>query len=718
MDWRWRPAAEVATRIARLLLAETDDATSATRAFPLAGFQEEAVARARRILARRGGVIIADDVGLGKTYVALALIEEALRRGDAVTLVVPASLRGAWAPLVRRIAGPDRSSSGVYVTTHARLSRGSHDSARLAGAGLVVVDEAHAFRNPATRRYRALAARGPGSRLALITATPVNNGPADLHALVRQFARDDAFADVGVVSLRASLLEAGEGSPAGEAARIAREVVVRRTRADIRERAGEAPAGFRFPRRAATAIARYDDSAVPALVSAIGRLELAPYALDLRGRAAAGPDALIRLGLLKRLESGRPAVGASLRRLRSLLSTFADAADRGRLMRPADRPAGLDDGDAMQLSLEEVLLEAAPPGTDLAALAASARRDLNAIGGMLRGLRGADPKLEAIRGWVGALEPGEKVVIFSEFRDTAAALWRALAPTGRVGRVDGGGAWLGARRAGRRAVVERFAPLSSGVAPPPARERVDILIATDVLSEGLNLQDAAIVVSYDLPWNPVRLLQRIGRIDRLGSTHDIVHPVLFVPGAGLDDVLRLTRRLRRKLGGIAATVGAGDAGELLSRLGGTVTGDPLEGLVADPGDPWERLRVRLRETDMPDEPGGADGAAGPSTGGCAVVGLLLQDSPTPPWLILARVRGDPPTLFVVEQGEEAREAGPEAAAALEVALSDATPPPGGAPRLDAERGLQAATRAVAAAVRTRAAAAQAPPRLEHRGPAA
>lgn len=717
MDWRWRPAAEVATRIARLLLAEPDNATPAARAFPLAAFQEEAVRRAKRVLTRRGGVIIADDVGLGKTYIALALMEEALQRGEAVVLVVPASLRRAWAPLVRRIAGREEASSSVYVATHARLSRGTHDGERLADAGLVVVDEAHAFRNPATRRYRALAARGAGSRLILITATPVNNGPADLHALVRQFARDDAFADLGVLSLRAALLDGGEPPAAAEAARIARAVVVRRTRADLRDRSNPGSEPLRFPRRAPTAIVRYDDPAVPVLVPVIGRLELAPYGLDEAGGAAAGAGALIRLGVLKRLESGRSAVSATLGRLRSLLWTFARAADHGRLVRPSDRPAGPGDGDAVQLSLEEVLLDAAPPGTDLAALAGSARRDLEVISALLRELRGEDPKLEAIRGWVGALGPGEKVIVFTEFRDTAAALWRALADSGRVGRVDGAGAWLGSRKAGRRAVVERFAPASSGVAPPPERERVDILIATDVLSEGLNLQDAAVVVSYDLPWNPVRLLQRIGRVDRLGSPHQLVRPVLFVPGAGLDDVLRLTRRLRRKLGEIAATVGAGDAGELLARLGGTVTGDPLEDLIAGPADPWERLRGRLRDRHAREEPRPTDAAVSGEEGSTPVA-LCSGGSRAVEWLILAKVRGSPPALFVAGPGGEVREAGAEAAAVLERALSDVGSPPVGTARSDAERSLDAAAKAVLATGDARDAAGRAPRHIDGRGPAA
>jgi hypothetical protein len=104
-------------------------------------------------------------------------------------------------------------------------------------------------------------------------------------------------------------------------------------------------------------------------------------------------------------------------------------------------------------------------------------------------------------------------------------------------------------------VIERFAPRSNGLPPPPARERVDTLIATDVLSEGLNLQDASTVVSYDLPWNPVRLMQRIGRIDRLGAVHDVVQLHHFLPARHLDRLLGLMARLHTKVSTIEKALG-------------------------------------------------------------------------------------------------------------------------------------------------------------------
>src|SRR5690606_13537216 len=113
---------------------------------------------------------------------------------------------------------------------------------------------------------------------------------------------------------------------------------------------------------------------------------------------------------------------------------------------------------------------------------------------------------------------------------------------GGVAMVHGSDARLGRTRASRRAVIERFAPVSNRARVPRRAERVRLLIATDVLSEGMNLQDARIVVSYDMPWNPVRLAQRIGRIDRLGSPHERIRAFTFAPDDRIEEVLRMMKR--------------------------------------------------------------------------------------------------------------------------------------------------------------------------------
>lgn len=581
------------------------------RAFPLTQFQEEGVRRLRQVLRSRGGAILADGVGLGKTYVALALIEEALRAGHEAVVVVPAALRAAWkGPLQRlRRAGPDGSEApyAIRVVSHAQLSRGASVPPPRRPR-IVVVDEAHRFRNPATRRYRALARMLQGraqpvsaTELLLLTAAPVNNGMDDLYHLVRLFLPDDGLKDAGVPSLRAAFQRESRsgaggavhrsmsvGSDARAVRTTVRELVVRRTRRMVHERFGNASppgADVRFPRRAPLAVVTYEERGIPDRVRSIEALELMAY----------GPGAapLLRLGLLKRMDSSLGAFHRSLRRLRTLLEDLVEAAERGRMLVPGSRP-GRRDSDPLQRLLLGVLADRAPPDMDLRVLAASARRDIRSADTVLAKEPGPDRKALSLEGLLDRLN-GDKVVVFTEYRDTAEILWRALVNRFRVGRVDGAGAWLGGRPAGRAAVVHRFAPASNRRRLPVVREQVDVLIATDVLSEGLNLQDARHVVSYDLPWNPVRLLQRIGRVDRLGSLHDVVFSHLFVPDQGLDEVLGLTRRLRKKLDGITGSVGPEAADDLMEGLARgrlTLVETALESAAdRDTDEPWEALRT-------------------------------------------------------------------------------------------------------------------------------
>jgi hypothetical protein len=206
--------------------------------------------------------------------------------------------------------------------------------------------------------------------------------------------------------------------------------------------------------------------------------------------------------------------------------------------------------------------------------------------------------MDALCELLDGLLNGHLVLLFTEFRETASALWARLRSRGGVARIDGSSAWLGAGRASRLEVVRRFAPRSNGAHPPPMREQVRLLIATDVLAEGLNLQDADTVISYDLPWNPVRLIQRVGRIDRLGSQHDLVGCYNFMPDRHLEDYIALVRRLSTKLEVIRGGLGEEEVvlatadTAFLDRL---VRGDPtvLEEST-EPPDVWSELRPAAR----------------------------------------------------------------------------------------------------------------------------
>src|SRR5206468_4275903 len=202
-----RPAGEaqpcdVVGSAARALLdgpSLAPEAATTSRGSPPAWLAPHQVPAARRltaIIARHGGAVLADAVGLGKSYVALAV---ALARQEPFTLVVPAVLVSQWRDLLNRFGQHE-----VPIVTHESLSK--HPYRPLPSSTvpyrLFVVDEAHRFRNPDTNRYRALARLVVGSRVLLVSATPIHNSIADLLHLLRLFLRDHALAALGVPSLR------------------------------------------------------------------------------------------------------------------------------------------------------------------------------------------------------------------------------------------------------------------------------------------------------------------------------------------------------------------------------------------------------------------------------------------------------------------------------------------------------------------------------------
>ncbi len=176
------------------------------------------------------------------------------------------------------------------------------------------------------------------------------------------------------------------------------------------------------------------------------------------------------------------------------------------------------------------------------------------------------------------------MIVFSAFTDTIIPIHEAVvaaiedAPAGspladyqgRVAppimgayaKVHERGASGGVDQGGRASTIAGFAPQTAGprnaAGEPTAKDEFDILFTTDVLSEGVNLQQAGQMINYDLPWNPMRIVQRHGRIDRIGSKHDYVHLGLFFPAERLDALLELEARLEKKLALADAAVGAGE----------------------------------------------------------------------------------------------------------------------------------------------------------------
>jgi hypothetical protein len=486
--------------------------------------QVEAIDRLRVALAELGGALLADATGLGKTYVAIALAREAARP----LVVAPAGLREMW-----RLALEATRVDAPIVSIES-LSRGGAMDAR---PDLVIVDEAHHVRNPATRRHRALAALCAAARVLLLTATPVHNRPGDFEALLALFL--------------------GERARHLGGAELAR-CVVRRT----------ALVGAGLPR--VLPAEPLDPGGSDAPLAAL--LALPP---PVPPADAGDAGALVLLGLVRQWASSEGALRAALRRRLVTGTAILASVEDGRRPTRADLRRWVTGDDTIQLELPYLLDDtprAPEAGEDMPACGQADRcadrtsgRTLAAIEAHLAGLRTALDALEAHGGCderrVAALlalrirHPGERIVAFTQFADTVHALFRGLRAFPRVAALTADGARVAGGRLTRAEAVWRFAPRAHGRTEPRAAERIDLLVTTDLLSEGVNLQDASVVVHLDLPWTPARLEQRIGRLARLGAAHDRVAVYAMRPPAAAAMLLDMERRLRRKLGAAARVAG-------------------------------------------------------------------------------------------------------------------------------------------------------------------
>jgi hypothetical protein len=459
------------------------------------------------------------------------------------------------------------------------LGRAAFDPVALRGADLVLVDEAHNFRNPATRRYRNLADLLRHTKVALLTATPINNTILDLQHLIDLFAAPGAFRHLGIADYRQAFRRAAADD--ADLRTVISACVVRRTRRFLRAHYGpvrvrdprsDRQIELRFPKRLPPVPVEYDLAGTygDLLTGLEGWLEdlhfhtVEPAAGDTAGaEPGTCPGELLKIIMLKRLESSTEALRSTVVQQLAWSNTALRAIDAGRILTRPDYRAGFQgpaDDPGSQLALFQLMLPA--PSIEPCRIA-ELRRSLEHDARVLARIRdalvavgpGGDRKLHRLIELLDGPLAGKKLLLFTEFRDTARYLHHQLRLRPHIGQIDSGGARLGTERAARSEVIGRFAPRSNGLPEPPERERVDLLVATDVLSEGLNLQDASVVVSYDLPWNPVRLMQRVGRVDRLGALSEHVELHHFIPAHDLDRLLGLMTRLRGKVTTISATLG-------------------------------------------------------------------------------------------------------------------------------------------------------------------
>ena len=618
-------------------------------------FQTSAVKVAAHHLNKRGGVVIGDVVGLGKTIMASALLKIVEEVDGRSLIICPKNLLDMWHDYV------ETYELNAKIVS---LSRVESELKELKRYRTVLIDESHNLRNREGKRYKAIEdyVRSNDSRCVLLSATPYNKSFIDLSSQLRLFIEDDQ--DIGVRPEAMIRTLGGETEfvrkhqcavrslPAFEKSdqtddwrELMRLYMIRRTRGFILQNYAETDDangrkyitfadGTRsyFPVRQPKSVKftindndpgdPYAKAYSDAVVSAVDGLKLPRYGLanylasdpahpptadegrimDGLGRAGIRLMGFCRTNLFKRLESGGPAFIQSIERhvMRNLVYLHA-------LENDLPVPIGTQDAELLDFTDEDADSEAAgtlfengefAEGEEEATIAsteldrlqaqaahiygiythAKARRfkwlkaglfrrslqsdlmaDVDALREVLRHCgpweEDRDTKLRALIDLVRVDHPNDKILIFTQFADTARYLDAALKKAG----ITAMSAVTGQSQSPTR-LAWRFSPKSNKKETiAKAEGELRILIATDVLSEGQNLQDCATIVNFDLPWAIIRLIQRAGRVDRIGQQADTINCYSFLPAEGVERIIRLRARVRARLKENQEVVGSDEA---------------------------------------------------------------------------------------------------------------------------------------------------------------
>lgn len=602
-------------------------------------FQRDGVVGAIDKLNRFGGCIIADSVGLGKTFEALAIIKYHELRNDRVLVLCPKRLRDNWtlykANDRRNVLASDRFNYDVL--NHTDLSRdggmsGDIDLAHVnwGNYDLVVIDESHNFRNKRTPRQggetrydrlmRKIIKEGVKTRVLMLSATPVNNRMADLRNQIA-FATegdDTALLDHGIGSIdsttRLAQKQFNRWLDLGEAERTPSKLIdmlgfdyfslldlltIARSRKHIEKYYGTAETG-RFPDRLKPINIKADvDRAgefrsIREINLEIRRLNLSAYAplryvlphkqeaydkkysTEIRGgegffRQVDREESLIhllRVNVLKRMESAVPSFTLTVKRqLCDVEATLARIEDHAEELEEID----IGDVDIDDPSFESLLVgrkvKVLLKDVDLIRWRQDLIEDRNRLATLYAAAAqvdaARDAKLAALREMIAHKyehpinDGNRKVIIFTAFADTARYLYKQLTPwaKSRLGidaaLVTGSGSnatTLPGLRKDLASILTAFSPRSKERPEELANEgELDLLIATDCISEGQNLQDCDWLINYDIHWNPVRIIQRFGRIDRIGSPNERIQLVNFWPNMELEEYINLEQRVSGRM---------------------------------------------------------------------------------------------------------------------------------------------------------------------------
>jgi len=605
----------------------------------LYNFQKDGVLGAIDKLEKHNGCIIADSVGLGKTFEALAVIKYYELRNDRVLVLCPKKLRDNWTLYTindkRNILSEDRFNYDVLNHTDLTREKGMNGEINLATINwenydLIVIDESHNFRNTSTNKKKSksryakllddILKKGVRTKVLMLSATPVNNRLNDLKNQVAFITegRDDAFAEYGIKSIEATLRRAQskfniwlKEDKKRDTKRLLDMlnfdyfklldlITIARSRKHIEKYYDVGEIG-KFPERRKPINLKSDidtNREFPPLLEinkTIRKLNLSAYSplcyvlpekreeydqkydIEMKGGSVfkqvdreQSLVHLMRVNLLKRMESSINSFALTVKKLLDKNLQLIEMLE-------------VHDGDYIEdISIVDVDIDSDEYASQLIGNRVKVlindidhirwRQDLEADIQKLKELYAEaikietqrDAKLQTLKSNIqkkvqNPFNPNnKKVIIFTAFADTAEYLYADISLWAKEelglesALVTGSGAnktTLSTKYNDLNSLLTHFSPISKERDKTSLEndKEIDILIATDCISEGQNLQDCDYLVNYDIHWNPVRIIQRFGRIDRLGSKNSSIQLVNFWPNIELDEYINLESRVSGRM---------------------------------------------------------------------------------------------------------------------------------------------------------------------------
>lgn len=606
-------------------------------------FQKDAVLAIINKLEIYNGCILADSVGLGKTFTALAVIKYYENRNKSVLVLCPKKLAENWNTYkdnyINNPIAKDRLNYDVLFHTDLSRKEGFSNGINLdrlnwGNYDLVVIDESHNFRNgygthmnTHENRYSVLMKKviksGVKTKVLMLSATPVNNNFSDLKNqlaiayegnssnLSQKLDTEKTIEDIFKQAQRSfniwnklpselrttdALLKTLDF----DFFQLLDSVTIARSKKHIEKYYNTSKIG-KFPKKLRPISVRPALSDLPSIISytdiyeIITSLNLSIYTpsrfifdsklekyrdislnkgnMTQNGREF-GIRKLMSINLLKRLESSVSSFVLTLTRIKELIDHTINIIDDFRksgsvilnMCDVSENDFDIDDtntdffvGKKFQINLADM---------DIKSWRKELEIDSKHIGELLFILEKVTPQhdkklktlLEIITNKINSpINVGnKKIIIFSAFADTVMYLYESVAPyvknrfglnTAVISGTIEGKTTLKDIKANLNNILTLFSPISKDkdVLMPNVKDEIDILIATDCISEGQNLQDCDYLINYDIHWNPVRIVQRFGRIDRIGSNNKVIQLVNFWPDIELDDYINLKNRVETRM---------------------------------------------------------------------------------------------------------------------------------------------------------------------------